>query len=98
MGAGVTEVMEGPREIEVRCPVPYPLPDGHCRPGRLLLKLRLSGEFPSYIQPDNLIELSCEDCRFRLRKAGYQVKRVLHRYDLAGNLVATLTDGEVIKG
>jgi hypothetical protein len=83
-------------EVEVRCPIPTELPNGHCRPGRLLLKLRLAGGVPSYIQPDNLIELSCEDCRARLRKRGTRVKRVLHRFDLAGNLVETLTDGEVI--
>jgi hypothetical protein len=83
-------------EIEVRCPVPQELPSGHSRPGRLLLKLRLSGEIPSYVYPDNLIELACEECRERLRKRGVRVKRVLHRFDLAGNLVETLTDGVVI--
>jgi hypothetical protein len=85
-------------EVEVRCPVGEELPDGYCRPGRLLLKLRLSGELPSFVQPDNLIELACEDCRYRLRKAGYRVRRVLHRYNLAGDLVETLTDGDVING
>ena len=84
-------------EVEVRCPVGEELPSGDCRPGRLLMKLRIAGELPSYVHPDNLIELACEDCRYRLRKAGYQVRRVLHRYDMAGQLVETLTDGEVIK-
>jgi hypothetical protein len=83
-------------EIEVRCPVPQEFPSGHCRPGKLLMKLRLSGERPSYVQPDNLIELACEECRLRLRRRGTRVKRVLHRFDLAGNLIETLTDGEVI--
>jgi hypothetical protein len=83
-------------EVEVRCPVPQELPDGECRPGKVLLKLRLAGGMPSYVQPDNLIELSCEHCRTRLRKRGFRVKKVLHRYDLAGNLVETLTDGSVI--
>jgi hypothetical protein len=83
-------------EVEVRCPVPQELPGGHCRPGRLLLKLLVTGERPSYVQPDNLIELACEDCRGRLRKSGRQVKRVLHRYDLAGSLVTTLVDGEYV--
>jgi hypothetical protein len=89
----VTAVVE---EVEVRCPVPTELPSGHCIPGKLLLKLRLSGEIPSYVYPDNLIELACEDCRTRLRKRGVSVKRVLHRFDLAGTLVETLTDGAVI--
>lgn len=79
-------------EVEVRCPVPVERPDGDCRPGRLLLKLRLAGQPPSFVQPDNLIELVCEDCTRRLRKGGRPVRRVLHRYDLAGNLVTTLTE------
>jgi hypothetical protein len=88
----VTATVAEPVEVEVRCPVPQPLPDGHCRPGRLLLKLRIAGELPSYVHPDNLIELSCDDCKYRLRRAGSPVKRVLHRYDLAGNLVTTLVE------
>jgi hypothetical protein len=83
-------------EVEVRCPVPQALPDGHCKPGKLLVTLRLSGEIPSYVYPDNLIELACDDCRVRLRKRGIRVKRVLHRFDLSGALVETLTDGAVI--
>lgn len=83
-------------EVEVRCPVPIALPDGHSLPGRLLFKLRLSGQLPSYVQPDNLIELPCEECRLQLRRRGVRVRRVLHRFDLTGTLVETLTDGEVI--
>ena len=83
-------------EIEVRCPVPVSLPNGHSLPGRLLFKLRLSGEIPSYVYPDNLIELPCEECKAQLRRQGRQVKRVLHRFDLSGTLIETLTDGEVI--
>jgi hypothetical protein len=79
-------------EIEVRCPVALPLPDGHRPPGQLLMKLRLAGELPSFVHPDNLIELPCDDCRSRLRKSGRLVRRVLHRFDLAGSLVETLTD------
>jgi|GEM_PF-3416824 len=78
--------------VEVRCPVPEQLPSGRCRPGRLLLKLRLAGGRPSYVHPDNLIELTCEDCKYRLKQAGVRVGRVLHRYDLAGCLVQTLTE------
>jgi hypothetical protein len=83
-------------EIEIHCPFPVEFASGHCRPGKLLLKLYMSGEIPSYVYPDNLIELPCEDCKVRLRKAGYRVKRVLHRFDLTGTLIETLTDGEVI--
>lgn len=83
-------------EVEVRCPVPQQLPHGDCLPGKLLFKLRLSGEIPSYVYPDNLIELPCEHCKVRLRKAGFPVRRVLHRFDLAGTLIETLTDDGVI--
>jgi hypothetical protein len=82
-----------PQTVEVRCPVPTELPGGECRPGKLLLKLRVSGELPSFVHPENLIELACEDCKSRARRAGRPVRRVLHRYDLAGNLVETLTVG-----
>lgn len=88
--------MTAVEEVEVRCPVPQQLPGGDCVPGKLLLKLLVSGESPSYVHPDNLIELACEYCRSGLRRRGVRVKRVLHRYDLAGTLVATLTDDEVI--
>lgn len=77
-------------EVEVRCPVPTELPGGGCKPGPLLLKLRLNGEVPSWVHPDNLIELACDSCKFRARRAGRPVRRVLHRYDLAGILVETL--------
>lgn len=83
-------------EVEIRCPVPQPLPGGGCKPGKLLMKLLVAGESPSFVHPDNLIELACEDCRKQLRRRGVNVKRVLHRYDLAGSLIETLTDGEVI--
>lgn len=92
----MSEADQETQEIEVRCPVPVQFPSGDCAPGKLLLKLHLSGEIPSWVYPDNLIELTCEHCRTRLRKRGFRVKRVLHRFDLAGNLVETLTDGEVI--
>lgn len=79
--------------VDVRCPVPQVWHDGTCKPGRLLLRLRQSGEKPSYVHPDNLIELACEDCKTALRKAGRRgVKRVLHRYNFLGDLVETLVE------
>jgi hypothetical protein len=83
-------------EIEIRCPATIPLPNGYCPPGKLLMKLLISGEIPSFVHPDNLVELPCEDCRGRLRKRGVNVKRVLHRFDLTGALIETLTDAGVI--
>lgn len=62
--------------IEIRCPV---------GPRRLLFKMRLSGEQPHV--SDNLIELSCDDCKRTERKKNPTVIRVLHRFDLAGNLI-----------
>ena len=80
-------------EVEVRCPVSQ-WRGGQCKPGRLLTKLYLSGGTPSFVHPDNLIELACPDCKYRARKAGLPVIQVLHRFDLAGNLVGTLTAEE----
>lgn len=77
--------------IDLRCPVPD-LRKGHPFPGQLLARLRLAGEQPSYVQPDNLIEMPCTDCRYHLRKQGRNVRRVLHRYDLAGECIATLVE------
>lgn len=84
--------MTAVEEVEVRCPVPQQLPGGHSRPGKLLLKLLVSGESPSYVHPDNLIELACDECRSNLRRRGVSVSRVLHRFDLSGSLIETLVD------
>jgi hypothetical protein len=80
-------------EVEVRCPVDQEHPDGTCHPGKLFLKLRLSGIHPTFVHPQNLIELSCSDCKRRLARQGVHVHRVLHRYDLSGSLIETLTEG-----
>jgi hypothetical protein len=77
-------------EVDVRCPVGPRRGDGSCNPGKLLFKIRQSGERPTYVHPDNLIELYCEDCTRRARKRGRRVRRVLHRYDFMGSLVETL--------
>lgn len=76
--------------VDVRCPVGPTREDGTCHPGKLLLKLNLAGQRPAYVHPDNLIELSCDDCARRMRKSGRHVQRVLHRYDFIGVLVETL--------
>jgi hypothetical protein len=67
--------------LEYRCPLGA---------RRLFARAIQRGEKPQYIHPDNLIEFSCYDCRHRMRDHGRQVKRVLHRYDLAGELIETL--------
>lgn len=68
--------------VEIRCPV---------GPQRLLSKLRLSGERP-VITGDNLIEFACDDCKRTIRRRGTPVYRVLHRYNLLGELVETVTE------
>ena len=66
--------------IEIRCPV---------GPRRLFTKLVQSGEVAT-ITNDNLIEFACTDCRKALKRTGRDVHRVLHRYNLAGELVTSL--------
>ncbi len=75
--------------VDIRCPG-APKRDGTCFPGRLLLRLRQKGEQPTMVQPNNLMELYCQDCTTAMRKAGRRVRRVLHRYDCAGILVESL--------
>lgn len=68
--------------LEYRCPLGA---------RRLFMRMIQRGEKPSYIHPDNLIEFSCYDCRRRMeQQTGERVRRVLHRYDLAGELITTL--------
>jgi len=87
-----------PELVDLRCPSDLPGRDGACHPGRLLARVRAAGERPSWVHPDNLIELSCDDCRVSLRKSGRRVTRVLHRFDFAGQLAGTLVVDEDERG
>lgn len=78
--------------IELRCPNEYRHPDGTCSPGKLFAQLRITGEQPSYIHPDNLIVMACGDCKRSMRRRGTEVARVLHCYDMAGELIRTLIE------
>ena len=69
-----------PHEVELRCPT---------GPRKLFAKLRLQGVQPS-VTSDNLVELSCQDCRRRLRSEGNDVAFVLHRFDIIGQLIETV--------
>lgn len=71
------------REIkEIRCPV---------GPQRLFLKLHIEGGAVPVVNPDlNCMELSCQDCCRSLRKEGYTVFRVLHRYAINAELIETV--------
>jgi hypothetical protein len=58
--------------------------------------MRLSGEPPAYVQPENLIELYCRDCsRYRapVREDGRKV-RILHLFNVAGEFVRS--ESEVV--
>lgn len=66
-------------EVEIRCPI---------GPKRLLSKLLLSGDRPKVVE-GNLIEFACADCKRTYRKGGRRVSIVLHRYNLAGELIET---------
>ena len=83
-----------PELVDLRCPSDLPGRDGDCHPGRLLARVRGAGEQPSYVHPDNLIELACADCRTKLRKSGRPAARVLHRFDFTGTLIETLVVDE----
>lgn len=68
--------------VDIRCPV---------GPKALLMKLRQSGEAPKY-SPDNLLEISCRDCTRNARQFDGGVKRVVHRFDLSGQLIESAVD------
>lgn len=94
MTTGHPGIADDTQVVEVRCPRDHYRPDGTCNPGRLLGQLILAGEDPSYLQPDNLIVLACNDCKRWQRREGRNVRRVLHCYNLAGQLVKTLTEND----
>jgi hypothetical protein len=68
--------------IEIRCPI---------GPQRLLSKLLVRGQHPA-VTTDNLIEFACSDCKQTLQKQGQKVRRILHRYDLSGDLIETVIE------
>lgn len=63
-------------QIEVRCPVTQ----------RLMLKIGR----PTVIDGANLIEVACRDCRNEIRKQGMVVERVVHRYNVLGDMLETI--------
>lgn len=79
-------------QVELRCPRPVRTRSGDCSPGHLFAKLVIEGDAPSFVQPNNLIEMACSNCRKQHEREGRPVKRVLHRYDFVGELVETLVE------
>lgn len=67
-------------EVEIRCPV---------GPRRLLAKTLMSGERP-HVTDGNLIEVACDDCKRSMRQQGKVVARVLHRFNIAGELIESV--------
>lgn len=66
--------------VELRCPEGF---------RRLFSKLLLSGDHPR-VTSGNLLEFACSDCKKNLRDQGQPVRLVLHRFDLAGELVESV--------
>lgn len=62
--------------VDLRCPEHY---------GTLLLRIGR----PVIVDGANMIEVACKSCRNDLRRRGDAVFRVLHRYNVIGDLVET---------
>lgn len=84
----LSSVAEPAEVIDLRCPAPDAPPG--CSAGVLLARLQMSGDQPTFVQPNNLIEMACDNCKRHHRRRDATVIRVLHRYDFGGNLVETL--------
>jgi hypothetical protein len=67
--------------VDLRCPV---------GPRKLLARLRSEGFKPSIV-PGNLMELYCRDCSRVAKNYDREIQHLLHRFDLAGDLVETVT-------
>jgi hypothetical protein len=75
--------------VELRCP--------NSARG-LLARMKLEGERPAYVQPDNLIEFSCRDCARALRRDGdATVVRVYHRFDVVGTLIESEVERDPVR-
>ncbi len=61
--------------VELRC---------EQNPSRLLAKVN-----DPVVVEGNLIEIACTDCAKRRRRDGMMVRRVLHRYNVLGELIET---------
>lgn len=65
--------------VDLRCPV---------GPRQLFCRMRQEGETPVVV-PGNLMEFHCRHCTAEARRSDSSVKRVLHYFNLAGELMAT---------
>jgi hypothetical protein len=53
--------------------------------GRMLIRER-----PPTIVEHNLVEFACSDCKRAVRSQDHQVFRVLHRFNIVGELIETV--------
>lgn len=67
------------KTIDVRCPE---------NPRHLFLKLKRSGEDVPVLE-GNLLALACDECKKQQRRSDPTVLRVVHEYNLLGELVTT---------
>lgn len=65
-------------EVELRCDL---------NPSRLFARWKVDPNVR--IVEGNLIEVACNDCRDALRRRGEDVARVLHSFNVLGELVQT---------
>lgn len=68
--------------VELRCPVGAK---------RLLAKVVSDGNKPQ-INSDNLLELACKDCARNARQFDASVVRILHRFNVIGELVESVVE------
>jgi hypothetical protein len=64
--------------VEIRCPV---------NQSRLFMKVGR----PTIVE-GNLIQVACTDCRDTLRREGVEVSRVLHEFNVLGDLIETVIE------
>lgn len=69
-------------KVELRCPTGA---------RRLLGKYWMDSSEPLKVT-DNLMELSCRDCTRNAREFDRNVVRIVHRFDLIGNLVESIAE------
>lgn len=71
-----------PDIVEVRCPVGF---------RRLFTRMQLGEVEYRYVAHGNWLEFSCDDCAKLVNQHYASPRRVLHRYNFAGELVETIS-------
>jgi len=71
-----------PEVVEVRCPVGF---------RRLFTRMQLGEIEHRYVPHGNWLEFNCDDCAKLINRGAGTHRRVLHRYNFAGELVETIS-------